>query len=104
MNGFMVLRKALHCNQKNVLDSLERGKTYLKMLYPIHCEDEKSEYATHNPGYALSDVTSENLISDNMKCLNDAVCVECFDFIKTIQTVQEKFKQLLIMISCMMYQ
>ena len=90
INGFMVLKKAasLHCNQRDVLDSLEQGKRYLKMQYLIQCDGEKSEYATHNPGY----VTNENLISDNMKCVNDAVCVECFDLLKTIQTVQEKIQ------------
>ena len=62
------------------------------MQYPIHCKDEKSEYATHNPGYTLSDVTNENLILDDMKCVSDAVCGECFDLLKTIQTVQEKIQ------------
>ena len=49
-------------------------------------------YATHNPAYALSDVANEILVSDNMKCINDAVCVECFDLLKTIQTIQEKIQ------------
>ena len=25
-----------------------------------------------------------------MKCVNDAVCVECFDLLKTIENVHEK--------------
>ena len=62
------------------------------MQYPIHCEDEKSEYATHNLGYALSDVTNENLASDNLKCVNDTVSVEHFDLLKTIQFAQEKIQ------------
>ena len=67
-------------------------KKISKMQYPIHCEDEKSEYATHNLGYALSHVTNRNLIMGNMKCVNDGVCVECFDLLKTIQTVLEKIQ------------
>ena len=94
MNGFMVLKKAafLLGNQKDVLDSLELRKRYLKMEYPVHYEDEKSEYATHSLGYVLSGVTNKNLISDNMKCVNDAVCVECFHLLKTIQIVEEKIQ------------
>ena len=90
----MVLKKAasLHCSQTDALDSLQQRKRYLKMQYPIHREDEKSEYATHNLGYALSVVLIENLISDNMKCVDDAVCAECFDLLKTFHTVQEKIQ------------
>ena len=62
------------------------------MEYPIHYEEEKSEYATHNLGYALSGVTNKNLISDSMKCVNYAVCVECFHLLKTIQIVEEKIQ------------
>ena len=84
----MVLKKAtsLHCNQTRCFRFFITRKKISKNAIP----DEKSEYATHNPGYALSDLTNETLISDNMKCVNDAVCVECFDLLKTIETVHEK--------------
>ena len=84
----MVLKKAtsLHCNQTRCFRFFITRKKISENAIP----DEKSEYATHNPGYALSDLTNEILISDNMKCVNDAVCVECFDLLKTIETVHEK--------------
>ena len=43
---------------KHPVHSLEKGKRCLKRLYPVHCIDENSHFMTHNPKFALSDITN----------------------------------------------
>ena len=66
LNGFSILAdivKKYFAGNKGIVDSLERGKRYVKIRYPQHCVDH-STCASHCISFALLDTTDPNLCKE----------------------------------------
>ena len=86
MNGFKILKYiASYFQEKALVDSLERGKKYLKTTYPLNCTTE-SIIATHNCAYGLSDPQNEFTNSDDAcKLVSEDVCLDYLELWEAVQ-------------------
>ena len=62
MNAFNTLEKLdLNENRRDLLNSLESPKCYLKTHYQHCCDNSNSSMASHSPKFALSYPNEQNL-------------------------------------------
>ena len=89
MNGFKILRDvASNFQNKELEDSLETGKKYLKTKCPLNCTTE-SIISIHNCAYALSDPQNEFTKSDDAcKLVSEDVCLDCLELWEAVQKVE----------------
>ena len=83
----MVLNVASNFQDKALVDSLEKGKKYLKTKYPLNCTTE-SIISTHNFAYALPGPKNEFTNSDDACKLVSDVCLDCLELWEAVQKVE----------------
>ena len=78
MNAFNTLEKLLsNVNRRDLVNSLESSKHYLKTHCQHCCDDSNSRMASHSPKFALSDPSR--------------ICKKCYILCETIEQIQNLF-------------
>ena len=87
MNSFKIIKNvASNLQDKALVDSLERGKKYLKTKY--HCTTE-SIISTHNCAYPSSDLQNEFTKPDDAcKLVSEDVCLDYLELWEAVQKVE----------------
>ena len=87
MNGFSVLSNVTeNMNDQDIVKAIEKGKSYLKSLYPAKCTTESS-FRTHSTSFALSDNSDLDLMEQ--KCsVTDGECTKCVELPSSMDQVQ----------------
>ena len=87
MNAFNTLEKlASNVNRRDLVNSLESSKHYLKTHYQHCCDDSNSSMASHSPKFALSDPNEQNL--QEQFILPSRICKKCYILCETIEQIQ----------------
>ena len=88
MNAFAKLQQiAVKFNDKQLEESLERSKRYLKTRYSIHCSDPESVIASHSTKFALSDPKDKLLVSS--VTLTNEICAECYELCNVLDNINK---------------
>ena len=87
MNAFNTLEKLVsNFNRRDLVNSLERSKRYLKTRYQHCCDDSNSRMASHSPKFALSDPNEQNL--QEKFVIPNRICKKCYILCETIEEIQ----------------
>ena len=97
LNGYNtledILKKHFKSNER-LIDSLEKGKRYIRIGYPQHCTDH-NPCTSHCISYALSDKLNHNLTKEVLYRVeeHDNICELCSNIFSTIGNIIDAIKE-----------